>query len=546
MNKKNAIFSSICLTCLSFLFLVVSCSTSPPASEETSNDFRQISCGVLKDKIAGGWAGKMIGVSYGGWTEFSCLGTMIEYEIPFDPASLKEAIGQDDLYVQMSFMMAMDKYGLEATGKQYAEEFANAGYMLFHANRKARKNFWDGIMPPESGNPKYSLHADDIDFQIEADYIGFMNPGMPQHSNKMCDVVGHVMNYGDGVYGGMFVAALYAESYFGNDIPTIVEKALKSIPAESKYAKCIQDVIDGHKAHPEDWTATWQIIQDKWGEDDICGALDGFNIDAKVNGAYIVIGLLYGEGNFMKTLEYSTRCGQDSDCNPSNAAGVLGIILGYDKIPAELKKHIPEIADEKFIYTDYSFNSVVDRTLHYAEEIVLKNGGKVEGDTFTIKTQEPLAPALEQSFPGVKAAYRSTIFEKEGWEWKGDWKLKEIANPWGGKEELMYAENAGSEVTFTFTGTGALLMGHWDQYGGKADAYVDGVFAQQIDNYYFVDGYGAGSGWLNSTHLFHVMGLENGEHTIKLVISDAKNEAATGTATMVSRAIVYTQEVASN
>ena len=56
-----------------------------------------------------------------------------------------------------------------------------------------------------SGHPKYNLHADDIDFQIEADFIGIMCPGLPQASNKYCDRVGRVMNYGDGLYGGMFV-----------------------------------------------------------------------------------------------------------------------------------------------------------------------------------------------------------------------------------------------------------------------------------------------------------------------------------------------------
>ena len=34
------------------------------------------------------------------------------------------------------------------------------------------------------------------------------------------------MNYGDGVYGGIFVAALYAEAYFESDIMKIIEKAL--------------------------------------------------------------------------------------------------------------------------------------------------------------------------------------------------------------------------------------------------------------------------------------------------------------------------------
>ncbi|MCK4446135.1 MAG: ADP-ribosylglycohydrolase family protein, partial [Candidatus Marinimicrobia bacterium] len=315
-----------------------------------------ISLDELYDKIRGGWAGKMIGVSYGGPTEFRYNSVINEDEIKWDPVSVKNSIYEDDLYVQMSFMMTMDEYGIDAPAEKFAESFANAGYMLFHANRKARKNFWDSIMPPMSGNPKYSLHADDIDFQIEADYIGFMCPGMPQTSNEICDKIGHIMNYGDGVYGGMFVSTLYTAAYFENDIETIVQTALKAIPEESQYAQCIQDVTDGHKRHPDDWRVTWHELQDKWGTIDICGALDPFNIDAKINGAYIVMGMLYGEGDFGKTIEISTRCGQDSDCNPSNASGVLGILLGYENIPLKWKKHIPDIADSTFIYTNYSFN----------------------------------------------------------------------------------------------------------------------------------------------------------------------------------------------
>ena len=50
-----------------------------------------------------------------------------------------------------------------------------------------------------------------------ADFIGLMCPGMPQTSNAICDKIGHIMNYGDGVYGGMFVCALYTEAFFEKD-----------------------------------------------------------------------------------------------------------------------------------------------------------------------------------------------------------------------------------------------------------------------------------------------------------------------------------------
>lgn len=500
--------------------------------------YEQISRDELRDKIAGGWAGKIIGVAYGGPTEFRFNGVINEETITWDPTSVRDAIWQDDLYVQMTFMMTMDDHGVDAPAEEFAKDFADAGYMLFHANRKARKNIWDGIMPPQSGHPKYNLHADDIDFQIEADFIGFMNPGMPRSANALCDRIGHIMNYGDGVYGGMFVSALYAAAYFESDIETIVRTALASIPAKSGYAQVIGDVLDGYRNNPTDWRATWHTLQEEWGTVDICGALDPFNIDAKLNGAYIAMGLLYGGGNFERTLEISTRCGQDSDCNPSNAAGVLGIIMGYNHIPEKWKRHIPEIAEEKFIHTNYTFNKVVDRTVDYAVQLIKRNGGYIKEDTCYIQVQSPQPPELEVSFPALKAVYRTTVLDDEAWEWKGDWR-EVVHGQWGSSETQKIADKEGSGLVFTFDGRGAVIMGRWDRDGGKADVYIDDEFVREIDNYYWVDETGAGFHWLNGAHLFHVLDLAPGQHTIRMVVNGNKNEKSTGTTMRVSRAIVY-------
>ena len=502
--------------------------------------YRTISVEILKDKISGGWAGKMIGVSYGGPTEFRYNGVINEDPIDWDPESLRRSMGEDDLYVQMSFMMTMDEFGMDAPVEKFGESFANAGYMLFHANRKGRKNVWDGIMPPKSGHPDYNLHADDIDFQIEADYIGLMCPAMPQTSNEICDKIGHIMNYGDGVYGGMFVSALYAAAYFETDINKILKTALKSLPEESQYHQILVDVIEGYKRNPKDWRKTWHELYEKWGEFDICCALSDFNIDAKLNGAFIAMGLLYGEGDFEKSMEISTRCGADSDCNPSNCSGVMGIILGYNNIPKEWSRYIDEIADSTFIFTNYSFNKAVDRTLHYAQELIVKNGGKIEDGICYIKVQEPTPAKYEKSFPKMKAKYRLTVEDKEGWEWKGDWKLVNHKQ-WGASEMHMIAEKKNAELDFSFNGTGAVIMGRWDKDGGKADVYVDGKFVREIDNYYWVMNRGAGFDWLNGAHLFHIINLEPGEHTIRITMNGKKNEKSKGTKIRIARAIIYDQ-----
>ena len=105
----------------------------------------------------------------------------------------------------------------------------------------------------------------------------------------------------------------------------IVSEALKTIPAKVNSISAFSDVIEWHKKYPADWKQTWMEVQKKWANDIGCpdGVFTPFNIDAKVNAAYVVIGLLYGNGDFTKTLEISTRCGQDADCNPSTAGGIL-------------------------------------------------------------------------------------------------------------------------------------------------------------------------------------------------------------------------------
>jgi hypothetical protein len=497
-------------------------------------DTKTMPLSELKDKIAGGWAGKMIGVSYGAPTEFRAMGKPYDKELTWEPGRVNNSIHQDDLYVQMSFMMTMDKYGIDAPAEKFANSFANAGYQLWCANVQARKNFFDGIMPPMSGNPKYSLWADAIDFQIEADYIGFMCPGMPQTSDAICDKIGHIMNYGDGVYGGMFVCGLYTQAYFEKDLLKIVKNALLTIPAESQYAQCIQDVIDLHAKYPDNWQSAWKELEDKWGNTDISGPLDAFNIDAKINGAYIVMGLLYGGGDFGKTMEISIRCGQDSDCNPSNAAAVLGIRDGFSNIPEKWKGGIAAIADSVFIFTDYSFNKVIDNTLNYAKTLIQQNGGAVSEDAVSVKIQTPVAVKLEVSFPNLKPLYKSEP-KDDAWTWKGAWQTVEVADPFTQTTAILKtAKNKGDEVVFKFHGTGVMMAGQWDKDHGKADVYVDGKLDRTIDTYYWVANEGNPMAFL-----YHNVTLADGDHELRLVVAGEKNPKSEDTKITITGAVVY-------
>jgi hypothetical protein len=258
-------------------------------------------------------------------------------------------------------------------------------------------------MPPESGHWKYNPHADCIDYQIEADFAGIMSPGMGNTASDISDRIGHIMNYGDGWYGGVYVGAMYSLAFISDDIEFIVKEALKSVPAESEFYKCIDETIKSYYDNPDDWTYAWWKVERNWSEDVGCpdGALDPFNIDAKVNAAYIVIGLLYGESDFSKTLDISTRCGQDSDCNPASAGGILATISGYEKIPEIWRNELTEVEDRDFAHTTISLNDAYEMSFKHALLNISTQGGEVLENNVRIAYQEILPVKFKKCFDGL-------------------------------------------------------------------------------------------------------------------------------------------------
>ncbi|HMA54032.1 MAG TPA: ADP-ribosylglycohydrolase family protein, partial [Acidobacteriota bacterium] len=390
----------------------------PPKSGGTAGPRTGLSRSALLDKIKGGWAGQVIGCTFGGPTEFRYPGAMIQdYQtIPWDDAIIARRFERspglyDDVYMDLTFVEVMAREGIDAPAAKHAQAFAHAGYPLWHANQAARYNVLNGLVPPDSGHWRNSPHADDIDFQIEADFAGLMSPGMVNAGAEVADRVGHIMNYGDGWYGGVYIAALYSLAFVSDDVPAIVEEALKVLPPRSTFARCITDVVACHRADPADWKRAWFEVERNWAEDVGCPdfVFDPGNIDARVNGAYVVIGLLYGDGDFGRTLEIATRCGQDSDCNPASAGGILGTVLGYAGIPASWRDPLKAIEDKPFPYTTMSLNKVYETSLNQALEMVRANGGGVEGESVRLPA-EPIRPVrFETSFPGLYPVERQRL-----------------------------------------------------------------------------------------------------------------------------------------
>ncbi len=385
---------------------------------QSQQQFRHLPVETYRQKMKAGWLGQMAGVALGGPTEFRYVNGIIpEEDVPnLRPSLINDAFDQDDLYVEMTFLKTLETYCMDATSAQAGIDFANSQYTLWHANLAARTNLRAGIAPPDSGHPAFSGFTDDIDYQIEADYAGLISPGMLDQSIRLGETFGRIMNYGDGLYGGQFVSCMYSESFFENDPRKLVEVGLACIPAASQYAETIRDVLQWSTEYSDNWETTWALVDKKYHlnpdyrrysskDDNVTDP--NFDIDAKLNGAFIAIGLLYGQRDPLKTITIAMRSGQDSDCNPSNAAGILFAILGYDQLPAEFADGLDE--HQKFSFTEYDFPGLIAVSEKLAREAVVREGGSIDVDAdgkevFVIPVRAPQPSEFVQSWePGPTA-----------------------------------------------------------------------------------------------------------------------------------------------
>lgn len=364
--------------------------------DEKKPQLYRLSMQNYEDKVRGAWAGKMIGLSFASPYELVNKGEILDFPLKsWNPVLVESSLKKSELYVALTFLHIIDRKGLVVTSNEAGSIFARTSYPLSGANETVRKNLRAGIRPPDSGHPRYNPYANRLDFQSQADVFGLICPGLPLTALRYTRTFGEMMAYGDGMYGGYYLTGLYSTAFFEEDRVKVIEQGLNCIPPSSNYAQVIQDVLQFYSQKPEDWRLCWEMLESKWGQTDVDpeGFEQPLNLDAKLNGGYITLALLYGEGDFSKTIEIIIRCGQDSDTNAATTLGILGAIAGYNRIPTEYRVGIPLISSTDFAYVNYNYNTLIATCRKWAAEVVERRGGEVQwlGDRqyFSIPRQTP-------------------------------------------------------------------------------------------------------------------------------------------------------------
>jgi ADP-ribosylglycohydrolase len=195
----------------------------------------------------------------------------------------------------------------------------------------------NGIQAPQSGSFQQNgqIIAEQIGGQIFIDTWGLVNPCNPKKAADFGEAAASVSHDGEGVLGARFFCAAISKAFETNQIQEIIEAGLSQIPEHSTYTKVARAVLEFHDRHPEDFRACRDMLERDWGYDKYKGVCHIIP-----NAGVCILSMIYGQGDFSRTVEMATMCGWDTDCNAGNVGTVLGVACGVAGIPDKYRKPI--------------------------------------------------------------------------------------------------------------------------------------------------------------------------------------------------------------
>jgi len=391
---------------------------------------RTISQKELKSKIAGYWMGQIVGnymgfpfenlydentgpIPYDIEKYYSCRADQELLEEEFKDLKINSmdrrgytdifakamqgVPSDDDTDIEFVYLHAVEKYGLDITYPEITEMWKkHINRFIWGGNVVARRLMDDGLLPPGTGKKENNHNWFYIDAQIENEIWGAFYPGMTRQAAVKTDWSARITNDDWTVQLAVAYSVMYSAAFFEKDVEKLVDLALKSISGEGPFYEGLADVIKWHKEN-QDWKVTWHLIVDKYRLRYLKDASLGVpakGIAGLHNCLLTIMAILYGEGDFLKTVNMAVRAGFDNDCNAATAAGLIATANGVSCIPDYLLLEMTREKKWKKPFNNQYVNftrddlplitkmdDIIERILAVAEKAIWDNGGcKFEKD----------------------------------------------------------------------------------------------------------------------------------------------------------------------
>jgi len=335
------------------------------------------------ERVYAGVLGKVIGVYLGrpfeGWTYERIMAELGEIRgYVHDRLGVPLIVTDDDISGTFTFLRALTDYGcdLGLTPGQIGQSWLNYiienrtilwwGGLGVSTEHTAYLRLKRGLPAPFSGSAVTNgkVVSEQIGAQIFIDGWAMVAPGDPERAADLARRAASVSHDGEAVYGAQVIAAMESAAFVEPSIQRLLDTGLSVIPQDSTIARLIHDLREWHAAEP-DWRRTRERVAAVYGYERYGGGCH-----MVPNHALIILSLLYGDGDFDRSLSIVNTCGWDTDCNSANVGCLLGIRGGLEGIGARWRQ---PVADRLYLPTADGGGAISDAV---AETYHIVNAGR--------------------------------------------------------------------------------------------------------------------------------------------------------------------------
>ncbi len=309
---------------------------------------------------------------------------------PIIAGLLEGAPSDDDTDIELVTLHAVEKYGLDITHEEIGDAWkTHINRRIWVANRTARNLMSQGFMPPDTGRKEFNHNWFQIDPQLVNEIWAAFYPGMTKRAAERSAWGARITNDDWGIHPTIAYGVMYSAAFFEDDVEILVDMALQAIPQDGPFYEGMKDVIRWHKEN-EDWRETRKLIHEKYYRYEKNGYEAPVSVVSSLcNGLCGIMAVLYGGGDFMKTVGIAVSAGYDCDNQAATCAGLIGVMHGQRAIPDHLTKTFHGIEWETPFNNRYlnhtrdgipyenKISDIVYRTARIAVHAIDQNGGQV-------------------------------------------------------------------------------------------------------------------------------------------------------------------------
>lgn len=306
---------------------------------------------MIRNKVLGCWYGKNIGGTLGAPFEWK---RQINNVSRYTQDLAGKATPNDDLDIQLLWLIALEEHKLQLNTRDLAYYFSIFVTPHWAEYGTAKTNMKLGLESPRCGLEN-NVYKHSCGSYIRSEIWACLCAGTPDLAVKYMladSAIDHGGN-SEGTYAAMMIAAMEAAAFVENDVNKLVEIGLSYIPEDCDVAKVTQlakecyesgksyletrdEILRQFRGAPFAYNNGKEIVVLCDERDTKMGFANGVKgYDVVDNLGIIMVGLLYGQGDFSKTLCYAVNCGEDTDCTAATLGSLLGIMYGYENIPEE-------------------------------------------------------------------------------------------------------------------------------------------------------------------------------------------------------------------